>query len=168
MASAITDLTTAEKNLSKIATCFFAIAFSCAFFDTLSYWSIIFPQHHEPITFFVIHLHIINLLLMLAEALWSLMLIPIIQVIWVLVAGIIYGVFFGVYKVVNKQWLYPLSPSYLPNALPPEVSIAAGTILLFALSFFLAYGLVRLRNRLYVHGVYHKEDTVHILDTQTF
>lgn len=162
------DLTAKDKRLAHAATVLFSIALTSTLFTTISFWAIVYPQSPTKVTFFTIHIHVINLLLILVEAVWSLMVIPFSRFGYQVLVGTAYGGFIALWKVWQNQWLYPISVENLPSGVPNEVSIVIITLFLYLVSFCLAYVLVRFRNRLYARGIYFRHESVHILDTRTF
>lgn len=151
--------------LAQAASILFAVAFTSSLFDTVIFWSFLYhelPRRH--ITFHIIHFYILNFLVMLAECVWSLMIIPVVRIISIVVSSVIYVGLYFLWKHINHGGM--LKPPH--GTAPMELVITAIIVGIYVGAFWVVYGGVRFRDRLYTRGLFNKEETYTIIDSQDF
>lgn len=113
----------------------------------------------------MIHFYVLNLLIMIAECVWSLMVIPVSRVGFIAISSVIYvGVYFLWKHINNNQWM--LDPPH--GSVPIEVVITVGIIAVYVAAFWLMFCLVAFRDRMFTRGLFTKEEKYHIIDSQNF
>lgn len=161
------DITQTDTTLSNIASALFAISTTSALFDTIIFWTLLYPTYHPRITFYIINVYVLNLVIMILEILWSLMIIPASRFIYALIGS---GAYIGVYYLwdyFDKD--YVVNEHVLPHiGIPKKIMLVLTVVVVYNASFWVMYGFVAIRTRVYNHGLFSREETFHILDTQTF
>eukprot|EP00026_Physarum_polycephalum_P012904 Phypoly_transcript_13252.p1 GENE.Phypoly_transcript_13252~~Phypoly_transcript_13252.p1 ORF type:complete len:240 (+),score=11.56 Phypoly_transcript_13252:314-1033(+) len=159
------ELSTSDMRVSKFASILFAITFTSTLFDTVVFWSLIRPKlSFKTITFEIIHFYALNLLIMIAECVWSLMVIPASRIIYIVLSSFAYvGVYF-LWNLITQGVMLEIPHGRLPLGVVTAMLIIG----IYVGSFWVVYAVVAFRNRLYTRGLFSREERYHILDSQSF
>lgn len=160
------EISKRDLMFSHIASAFFAISLTSALFDTVIFWALLYPHYHPKITFYIINSYVLNLVIIIAETFWSLMIVPASRFIYAIIGS---GVYIGVYFLwdyLDKGHVINLH--VLPDiGIPKYAMIVVTVVVLYNASFWVMYGVAALRTYIYNYG-FSKEEKYHILDSQTF
>jgi hypothetical protein len=159
------ELSTVDAGITKFASILFAISFTGSLFDTIIFWSLIRPKlSYKHISFEIIHFYALNLLIMIAECVWSLMIIPASRIVYIVLSSFVYvGVYF-LWNLITKGEMLDLPHGRLPLG----VVITLVIIGIYVASFWVVYAVAAFRNLLYTYGLCNREERYQILDSQSF